>query len=130
MVLFAGPIVIEWYWIPIFILVTFVLPALTVGVISEFFLRARSGPRTWAKRGRMWGVVAVTLVLLSLVFDVALPKLQDGREARATTRAFDFTPHEPGPLPALVHRPGRERHAEPAEAGTPLPDRFERRDRP
>ena len=82
MVLFAGPIVIQWYWIPIFIVVTFVLPALTVGVISEFFLRARSGPRTWAKRGRMWGVVAVTLVLLSLVFDVALPKLQDRRARR------------------------------------------------
>ena len=102
MVLFAGPIVIEWYWIPIFIVVFFVLPAVTVGVISEVILRARrSGPITSAKRGRMWAVVTVALGLLSLVFDVAIPKLQDGREARATARAFDFTPHEPRALPVL-----------------------------
>jgi hypothetical protein len=119
MVLFAGPIVIEWYWIPIFIVVTFVLPAVTVGVISEVILRARRSRRlTWAKRLRMWGVVAVALVLLSLVFDVAVPKLQAGREARATARAFDFTPHEPRSLPALF--------AVQAVSGTPSPPRLER----
>jgi hypothetical protein len=65
-----------------------------------------------------WGVVAVALVLLSLVFDVALPKLQDGREARATARAFDVTPHEPRPLPALF--------TVQAVSGTPSPPRLER----
>ena len=75
------------------------LPVLTVGVISEVIVRARrSGPLTWAKRGRMWAIVTVALGLLSLVFDVAIPKLQAGREARATARAFDFTPHEPRSL--------------------------------
>ena len=64
------------------------------------------------------GVVAVAAVLLSLVFDVAIPKLQDGREARATARAFDFTPHEPRPLPALF--------AVQAVSGTPSPPRLER----
>jgi len=119
MVLFAGPIVFEWYWIPIFIVVVFVLPAVTVGAISEFILRARrSGPPTWAKRGRMWGVVAGALVLLSLVFDVALPKLQEANEARATARAFDFTPHEPRPLPLLF--------TVQAVSGTPSPPRLER----
>jgi len=118
MVLFAGPIVIEWYWIPIFIVVFFVLPVLTVGVISEVILRARSGPRTWAKRRRMWAVVTVALGLLSVVFDVALPKLQDGREARATARAFDFTPHEPRPLPILFTVQG--------VSGTLSPSRLER----
>jgi len=94
---FAGPIVIEWYWIPILIVVGVGMPVATVAVISELILRAprRSGPLTWGKRGRMWGIVAVALVLLSLVFDVALPKLLLDREARATARAFDFTPHEP-----------------------------------
>ncbi len=121
MVLFAGPIVIEWYYLPLFIVVTFVLPAITIGVIAEFILRARrrSGPLTGAKRLRMWGIVAVTLAVLSLVFDVAVPQLQAGREAKATARAFDFTPHEPRPLPVLfevqavsgTHNPPRlERH--------------------
>ena len=119
MVLFAGPIVIEWYWIPIFIVVFFVLPALTVGIISEVILRARpSGPLTWAKRGRMWAGVTVALGLLSLVFDVAVPKLQDGREARATARAIDFTPHEPRSLPLLFHVV--------AVTGTSSPPRLER----
>jgi len=119
MVLFAGPIVIEWWWFPLFIVVTFVLPAVTVGVISEVILRARrSGPLTWAKRRRMWGFVVVAAVLLSLVFDVGIPKLQEGREARATTRAFDFTPHEPRPLPALI--------TVVAVSGTPSPPKLER----
>ena len=120
MVLFAGPIVIEWYWIPLFIVVTFVLPAVTVGVISEFILRARrrSGRLTWAKRLRMWGIVAVAMVLLLIVFDGVVPKLQAGREARATARAFDFTPHEPRPLPALFEVQ--------AVIGTPSPPRLER----
>ena len=119
MVLFAGPIDIAWYWIPISIVVIFVLPAIWIGAISEVILRARpSGPRTWAKRGRIWGVVAVALLLLSLVFDVAIPKLQAGREAQATTRAFDFTPQEPRPLPALF--------AVQAVSGTPSPPRLER----
>ena len=119
MVLFAGPIVIEWYWFPIFIVLVVVLPALTVGAISEVILRARrSGPLTWAKRGRMWGFVAVALVLLSVVFDVAIPQLQEGREARATARAFDFTPHEPRSLPALF--------SVTAVSGTPRPPKLER----
>ena len=119
MVLFAGPIVIEWYWIPIWIVVTFVLPVVTFVVISEVILRARrSGPPTKAKRRRMWGIVAVTAILLSLVFDVAMPKLQAVREARATARAFDFTPHEPRSLPALI--------TVVAVSGTPRPPRLER----
>src|SRR6185436_4947406 len=77
-----------------------------------------SGPLTWAQRGRMWGIVAAGLVLLSLVFDVALPKLQAGREAEATARAFDFTPHEPRALPALF--------AVQAVSGTPDPPRLDR----
>ena len=64
------------------------------------------------------GVVAVAAVLLSLVFDVAIPKLQDGREARATARAFDFTPHEPRSLPALF--------TVVAVSGTPSQPRLER----
>jgi hypothetical protein len=94
---FAGPIVIEWYWIPILIVVGVGMPVATVAVIAEVILRAprRSGRLTWGKRARMWGIVAGTLMLLSLVFDVALPRLLQDREARATARAFDFTPHEP-----------------------------------
>ena len=119
MALFAGPVVIEWYWIPIAIGVTFVLPALTVAVIAEIILRARrSPPRTWARRRRMWGIVAVTLVALSLVFDVAVPQLQQAREARATARAFDFAPHEPRPLPLLF--------SVLAVSGTRSPPRLER----
>ena len=49
MVLFAGPIVIEWYWIPIFIVVCFVLPVLTVGA----HLRGHPpGPGRDRSRGR------------------------------------------------------------------------------
>ena len=81
MVLFAGPIVFEWYWIPIFIVVMFVLPALTVAVISEVYPSGPAGRdrSRAAKRGRMWGIVAVAMV--SAVRSSSTwrsPKLQEG----------------------------------------------------
>ncbi len=102
MVLFAGPIVIEWYYLPIFVLLGVVAPVVLVGLVSELILRAprRSEPLTWAKRRRTWAGVAVGWLLLALVFDGVIPKLREGGEARATKRALDFTPHEPQPLPA------------------------------
>jgi len=102
MVLFAGPIVIEWYWILILVLVVVVPPLVLVGGVSELILRAprRSGPLTWATRRRMWAGVVVGWLQLALVFDVVIPKLRDGGEARATARALDFAPHEPRPLSA------------------------------
>ena len=86
-------------WIPIFIVVFFVLPVLTVGVISEVILRAPVGTAHVGEAPPDVGDRDSHLGAAVGCFDVALPKLQDGREARATARAFDFTPHEPRPLP-------------------------------
>ena len=74
MVLFAGPIVIEWYWIPILFLLMVGPPVLVIGLVSEVILRApRSGPRTWLKRRRVWAAVAAGWLLLMLAGDVVMP---------------------------------------------------------
>jgi len=85
MVLFAGPIVIEWYSLPIALVMLFGPPLAVSALISELILRTpRWGPPTWPKRRRLWGVGMGVWILLTAISQAVVATASDDRDVRVS----------------------------------------------
>lgn len=103
MAIFAGEVLPEWYWGPLFFLLVFSPVLLAAAVGTDVVVGRLHGPLPLWKRARIWLLAAIVATAAILGVMSLRGHLRFEGESRAAAESINFTAQRPAELPAGLH---------------------------